>query len=212
MEEFKFRLKDCISDHMTKRIFAAIDISDKAKVKVAEYLKNLKSEFADLRVGWEKTEKLHLTLKFFGDVEIADLKTLNNAIVETAGQFSKFNLQTSTTGAFPSPAKAQVLWIGIEDKTKSLQNLAEIFEANCVKHGFAREARNFKAHLTVARLREPEKSRELVEKHLRGVIEPIRFEVSEIVIYESQLQKSCSIYSVVLRQKLKEILSTDKHG
>jgi 2'-5' RNA ligase len=54
-------------------------------------------------------------------------------------------------------------------------------------------------------LREPEKSKELIERHLETTIEPTRFEVSEIVIYESQLQKSGSIYSIVSKQKLREI-------
>ncbi len=190
---------------MTKRIFAAIDISDEAKAKAAEYIKNLKSEFSDLRVGWEKTEKLHLTLKFFGDVNDSDLKKLKDAAFETAGQIPKFNLQTSATGVFPSQKKARILWLGIEDEKGSLQKLSEIFEINCAANRFAKETRSFKAHVTIARLREPEKSKELIERHLETTIEPTRFEVSEIVIYESQLQKSGSIYSIVSKQKLREI-------
>ncbi len=189
---------------MTKRIFAAINISNETKTKASEYIKNLKSEFSDLRVGWEKTEKLHLTLKFFGDIDDSDLQKLNEAAFETARQIPKFNLQTSATGVFPSQRKARVLWLGIKDETGTLQKLSEVFETNCAKHEFAKETRSFRAHLTIARLREPEKSKKLIEKHLETEIKPTRFEVSEIVIYESHLQKSGSIYTIVSKQKLKE--------
>jgi 2'-5' RNA ligase len=194
---------------MTKRIFAAIDISNEAKDRVAEYIKILRSEFPDLRVGWEKTEKFHLTLKFLGDIDDSDLQRLNDATFETAGQISKFNLQTGDTGAFPSKKKARVLWLGIKDEKGILQKLAEVFETKCAKHGFAKDTRSFKAHLTIARLREPGKSKELIEKHLETKIEPAQFEVSEIVIYESHLQKTGSIYSVVSKHKLEENITAD---
>ena len=190
---------------MTKRIFAAIDISDEARTKVAEYVKNLKSEFSDLRVGWERTEKLHLTLKFFGDVDDQDLQKLTHAAIEAAVQMPKFNLRIAETGVFPSQRKARVLWLDVKDETESLYKLANVFESNCAKNGFTKETRSFKAHLTIGRLREPEKSRELVEKHLESKFEPIKFEVSEIVIYESLLQKSGSIYLIVSKHKLREI-------
>jgi 2'-5' RNA ligase len=194
---------------MTKRIFAAVDISNEAKDKISEYIKNLKSEFSDLRVGWEKTEKIHLTLKFLGNIDDSDLQKLNDAAMETAGQIPKFNLQTTATGAFPSRKKARVLWLGIKDKKGTLQKLSEGFEINCAKHGFAKDTRSFKAHLTIARLREPGKSKELIEKHLETKIEPAQFEVSEIVIYESHLQKTGSIYSVVSKHKLEENITAD---
>lgn len=196
---------------MTKRIFAAIDISNEARDKTAEYIKNLKSEFSDLRVGWEKAEKLHLTLKFFGDIDDSDFHRLSDAVFETAGQIPKFNLLTADTGVFPSQKKARVLWLGIKDEKGTLQKLAGIFQLNCAKQGFSKVTRSFKAHLTIARLREPQKSKELIERHLEKEIEPLEFEVSEIVIYESHLQKTGSVYSVVSKHKLEEKLTADKH-
>ena len=87
------------------------------------------------------------------------------------------------------------MWLGIVDELKSLQKMNEILEIECERKGFAREKRNFKAHLTIARLREPHKSKELIERHLRNDFESNVFAVSGIVIYESQLQKSGSIYT-----------------
>ena len=113
---------------MTKRIFAAVDISNEAKDKISEYIKNLKSEFSDLRVGWEKTEKLHLTLKFLGNIDDSDLKKLNDAAMETAGQIPKFNLQTTATGAFPSRKKRAFYGSASKIKRELYRNFPKVLK------------------------------------------------------------------------------------
>jgi 2'-5' RNA ligase len=182
-----------------KRIFTAIDISDEARRKVSAYVETLCGEFSNLRVGWEKAEKLHLTLKFLGDIDDRHLKNLIEAVEKTARQIKSFKLEIAETGVFPSPRNARILWLGLKNEQGSLQKLNEILEIECEKIGFEKEKRNFKAHLTIARLREPQKSKELAQRHLRNEFEAVEFDVSEIVIYESKLLPQGSVYSVVAR-------------
>ena len=185
---------------MKKRIFIAIDISEQARRKVSGYLETLRNEFSNLRVGWEKAEKLHLTLKFLGDCDERQLDNLENAVTNSAKNFfeseiiAKFKIQISDTGVFPSKRNARVLWLGLKDEMGSLAKINRILETECEKAGFAKENRSFKPHLTIARLREPHKSMDLVEKHSENKFEPVGFEVSEIVIYESKLQPTGSNY------------------
>ncbi len=173
-------------------------------MKVAHYIESLRDEFPYLRVGWERAEKLHLTLKFLGDIDEERLKNLIEAVEKTTKQFSNFKLQISETGAFPSPKNGRVLWLGVRDEQEDTRRLNEILETECERKDFEKEKRNFKPHLTIARLRQPSQSKELVEKHLRNDFASIEFTVSEIVIYESRLQKSGSIYSIVSKHKFKE--------
>jgi 2'-5' RNA ligase len=186
-----------------KRIFTAIDISDEARATVADYIENLRGAFPQIRVGWEKAEKLHLTLKFLGDIDEIRLENLIEAVGNTASQISSFRLQISDTGVFPSVRKARILWLGLKDETGELQNLNKSLEADCEQIGFAKEKRNFKPHLTIARLREPHKSKELVERHLENEFKSVEFQVSEITIYESRLQKTGSIYKAIKNVKFK---------
>ncbi len=199
-------------EFMKKRIFAAIDISDEARIKVADYIEDLRDEFSSLRVGWEKAEKLHLTVKFLGDVDSNELQSLTEAVEKTARQFSNFSLQISQTGVFPSKRNARILWLGVDDQQESLQKISDVLETECRQKGFVKESRKFKAHLTVGHLREPNKSKELVDRHLNKTFAAVKFEVSEIVIYESRLQKSGSIYSVVSKHRFKENLTADERG
>ena len=78
----------------------------------------------------------------------------------------------------------------------------ETLETECERKGLEKENRNFKPHLTIARLREPMKSKELVGQHLRNDFASIEVTVSKIVIYQSRLEKSGSVYSVVSKHEL----------
>ncbi len=136
-----------------------------------------------------------------------ELKNLNAAVAKTAQQTSSFKLQIAGTGIFPAIKNARILWLDVKVKEESLLNLNKLLENECEKYGCAREKRIFKPHLTIARLREPKKLKILVEKHLSSKFEAVEFEVGEIVIYESKLQSSGSIYSIISKHRLSKVSS-----
>ncbi len=182
-----------------KRIFAAIDISDEARRRVFRFVELLRGQFPDVRVGWVKPEKIHLTLKFLGEIDESQLEKFSEAIEKTSQNISKFKIQIGKTGVFPSAQNARILWLGLKDETGNLRKLNEILESECERKGVKKEIRSFKAHLTIGRLKE--KSSALVEKHLSEEFEPIEFESSEIVIYQSELLPQGSIYKIISKYK-----------
>ncbi len=157
----------------------------------------MKREFSGVRVGWEKPEKIHLTLKFLGDVDEAQLSQIKEAAIKAAAGLRPFLVTIENTGCFPSPGKARVLWLGLIDQTGNLRKLKEMLEERTAALGFEKETRPFAPHLTIARLREPQRSRELAEAWLQKQFEPVSFEVSALVIYESKLLPAGSVYSVL---------------
>ena len=186
-----------------KRIFVAVDISEEARRKAAAYIETLRGEVRQTRVGWDKPEKLHLTLKFLGDCEEKQLCELENIVGETASEISNFKLQIQETGVFPNARNPRVLWVDVRDEAGNLAKINDFLETECEKIGFERERRKYVPHLTIGRVREPNRARELAGKHLANKFEPVEFTVSEIVIYESQLKPTGSVYSVVSKYNLK---------
>jgi 2'-5' RNA ligase len=186
-----------------KRIFVAVEISEAARRRVADYIENLRKEFPKIRVGWEKPEKLHLTLKFLGDCGEKQLSELEKIVEEISAEISNFKIQISETGVFPNARNPRVLWIDVKDEAGNLARINERLETECEKIGFEKERRNYVPHLTIGRVREPNRARELAQKHLENKFEPVEFTVSKIVIYESRLQPTGSVYSVVSSYKLK---------
>lgn len=188
---------------MKKRIFVAVEISEHARAKVARYISDLKSEFSDVKVGWDKPEKLHLTLKFLGDTDEVQLEKLKEICAVISSEITNFKLQITKTGVFPSPRNARILWLGVEGDVEELQNIHSNLETECEKLGFKKEKRDYKPHLTIGRIREPQKAKDLALTHLENEFEPVELEVSELVIIESKLQPSGSIYSKVQSSRFK---------
>ncbi|HVE57568.1 MAG TPA: RNA 2',3'-cyclic phosphodiesterase [Pyrinomonadaceae bacterium] len=185
-----------------KRIFVAVDISSEARRNVAAYIETLRKEFREVRTGWDKPEKLHLTLKFLGDTSEIQLTELQKIVAKISGGISNFKLQIAETGVFPNARNARVLWIDVKDEAGKLAKINALLEAECKKIGFAKEKRKFVPHLTIGRVREPHRAGELAKKHLKNEFEPVEFEISEIVIYESKLLPAGSVYSVVSKHEL----------
>lgn len=178
-----------------KRIFVAVDISEIARQRAAEYIDDLRGEFGGLRVGWERPEKLHITLKFLDDVEDEKVAEVVESLKITAGSSRRFGVELSGTGVFPSPSNPRILWLGLQDQNDKLSTMANAVESGWALLEYQEEKRKFSPHLTIARLREPQKAQQLTARHLANKFEPVGFEVREIVVYESKLQPTGSIYS-----------------
>ncbi|HEX6126498.1 MAG TPA: RNA 2',3'-cyclic phosphodiesterase [Pyrinomonadaceae bacterium] len=187
----------------SKRVFIALDISSEARDVCSSHIATLRQGFRDVRVAWERPEKLHITLKFLGNTDPRTLGELGSSLRAIAGRHDAFRLRMSHSGAFPSKHRPRVLWIGVEDISAATSALHGEIEDRCRQLGFEEEGRRFRPHVTIGRVRDAEKARELCEQHLRTRIEPVEFDVSEIVIYESRLQSTGSVYSPISKVSLK---------
>ena len=181
------------------RAFIAVDISEEARRLVAERIALLRAQFSDLRVGWDKPEKLHLTLKFLGEIPPEKLTQIIAAVENAAKEIESFSLALEGAGAFPPRGAARVLWLGVKDESQNLSEFQKRLEAETERIGFERERRAFKPHLTIARLKEPGKSRNLTDLHLQTKFPAVNFSVSEIVVYKSDLRPTGSIYTPLAR-------------
>lgn len=156
----------------------------------------------DVRASWTRKDNLHLTLKFLGDVPVTKVAALSEATQRAASTVEKFELVINGCGAFPPHGQPRVLWIGIENPCGKLAQLHEALENECANAGFAREARAFHPHLTLARLRQPHGSRQLAQLHKeRGFISET-ISVSELLVIRSELSSQGSRYTVLGRHEL----------
>jgi 2'-5' RNA ligase len=130
------------------------------------------------------------------------LEKLQDRISEATVRQRSFALRLSKAGVFPSNTRPRILWIGTDDSSGAVEPLYEQIETECHGLGFEREGRQFHPHITIGRVREARGAAGLANAHLETKIEPVQFEVADVVIYESKLQPTGSIYSVVSRAAL----------
>ena len=187
-----------------RRIFLALDLSDAARAACNAHIEKLRNRFPNVRIGWETPEKLHITVKFLGNTGSGGLAKLQAGVAELAAKHESFSLRLLRTGVFPRASRPRVLWIGTEDRTGTVQPLYAELEDVCGRLGYPKDARAFRPHVTIGRVRDPYESAELSAAHLETKIEPVQFEVAELVIYESKLQPTGSVYSRVASFRLSQ--------
>lgn len=186
-----------------RRIFLAVDISKQVRTVCDQHIDYLRASFPGVRVGWETSEKMHITLKFLGNTSSKILRTLEARVAEIAESHNSFRLKLSRTGLFPRETRPRVLWIGLDDRVQALAPLSSELDTLFEQFDYPRETRTFRPHITIGRVRDPDKASELAGVHLKTKIEPVEFGVNEIVMYESKLESTGSVYSVISTANLR---------
>jgi 2'-5' RNA ligase len=111
---------------------------------------------ADPDVRWASPEQWHLTLAFLAEVPERSLDDLIERLDRAAARRHRFGLRLGGSGAFPSPARSKVLWVGVgATPPEELDRLASGTRAAAAKAGVEVGGGRFRPHLTVARLRQP---------------------------------------------------------
>jgi 2'-5' RNA ligase len=110
---------------------------------------------ADLR--WTSRELWHVTLAFLGEVSDESLPSLLPRLERAAGRHQALGLSLAGAGAFPGPARANVLWCGLAGDRKGLGDLAMSVGAGARRAGAPPpdEGRRYRPHVTIARCRVP---------------------------------------------------------
>jgi 2'-5' RNA ligase len=156
-------------------------------------------------VGWTRPEHLHLTLRFLGETpadRIPELHERAGGIArELANMGANLELTLAGLGAFPSLREPRVLWLGVVGADLArLAGLAEALDAAAVQLGFPAEARPFRPHLTLGRVRSQRGGADLA-RALRTEAErespPVEWVAREFRLMESRPGPGGSEYHVL---------------
>mgnify|MGYP001033121551 CR=1 FL=1 len=183
------------------RSFLAIELPKTIQKKIEEIQEDLKSSRADVK--WMNPENIHLTLKFFGNIEESKIDPIVKSIEGTTRKVSRFSLKVRGMGAFPHLKNPRVIWIGLVDGKEVLADFQKQLEKTLEEIGFQPEERSFHPHLTMGRARSPKGRNELI-----GRIEKYReeelgdFQVERVVLFKSDLRPSGPIYTLLREVKL----------
>ena len=144
---------------------------------------------------WVRSEALHLTLRFLGEVAPAlDLRA-RDVWRRAAGTVGPFRLRLSGVGSFPAGRRPRVLWVAAHDRGDRLTAVAAALETAARELGFPPAERPFRPHVTVARAARG--ARPVAPDDDPWV--PQSVEVGEVVLFRSQLEASGARYTALER-------------
>lgn len=179
------------------RVFIAVELPPEIRARLRAHAGRLREMVPEAKASWSRPENIHLTLKFIGDTSIDRLTGLCEAAARTVAPLQPFTIAVAETGVFPSRSVPKVLWIGLKDSEGRLSELHSRLEEECAQAGFAKEARPFHPHLTLARLRQPQHARALASTHMQMPFELAEFYVSEVLVIRSELSSAGSRYTTI---------------
>ena len=176
------------------RSFLAIELPGPIFTKIGEVQGDLRSSRADVR--WTNPETIHLTLKFFGNIEESRIDPIFKSIEEPIRNTPPFSLKVQGVGAFPHLKNPRVIWIGLVDEREALTLLQKQIETYLEKIGFQPEDRPFRPHLTLGRMKSTRGKEELAGRMERYREEEFGdFQVERVVLFKSELKPSGPIYA-----------------
>lgn len=188
---------------MKKRLFFALNATDPLSTTFLPTYKKLRvnADQKDMTVKWVPLDNYHVTVTFLGEVDEEHIPALQACLQKACEETPPFALKVEDMGAFSSEHEARVLWLGIQNKRclgEFKQRLEQVLEEkNLLPHV---ESREFKPHLTFARLRNPCSVKDFMSPFRRKSFGKIQ--VSEIILYESKMAGAFPVYAPIVRCKL----------
>lgn len=190
------------------RAFIAIELNAEIQKRLDEITAGLKRQLPQVPVRWVPANNIHLTIKFLGDVSLANLEILTDILKTEAAAHQSFEISVGGIGAFPNNHRPRVIWVGVEAPS-NLAMIQSAVEAVTARVGYPREERPFSAHLTVGRVSRNAASEEahlitkVLETNRVGFLGAAR--VQEICLFRSDLRPSGAVYTRIFSAPLGQI-------
>ncbi len=177
------------------RAFIAVDLDEATRTAAADLLARLR-EGSGRGVRWVRPEALHVTLFFLGSIAPEQVGPIARSVASEVGALAPFRLELGEAQLFPSPRRPRVVAVEVAPEDR-LAELAGAVQRGVVAEGFEPEDRPFRAHLTLGRIKTGR------APATRGLTASgASCEVSEVVLFESELRREGAEYTPLQRMPL----------
>ena len=191
------------------RAFLAVELSQELREELTVVQQELKQRIEPemkrhTRISWVQPGKIHLTIKFLGDMDEQVIDPLLVTVEQAIGRQTAVNVPLERLGVFPHPQNPRVLWIGPSEnweKGAEARRVAEIhsaIEQACEGLSFLRETKPFSPHLTLARIKVGERQVGVTLAKIGVLDRPLALgalAVESVVLMKSELKPTGSVYT-----------------
>jgi RNA 2',3'-cyclic 3'-phosphodiesterase len=110
-----------------KRLFIAVDIDEATRAQVGRISSGLRAAIeTQTKASWVRPERMHLTLRFLGDVEDTLEQRVRRTLVDPI-PVAPFDVTFDGLGFFPERGSPRVLWLGVAAGLEPLRCLHAVF-------------------------------------------------------------------------------------
>lgn len=188
------------------RVFIAIELPQVTQDALADLEARLGPHVPRGSVRWVKPDKIHLTLKFLGQVPAAQVDAITSALKHAVSGSHVFPFEVMNAGCFPDLHRPRVIWVGVDEPAGALHALQRSIELAIAPLGYPVEPRDFQPHLTLGRA-----ARDLKPSDLHKLGEAVHaakvgllghVHADAVVLFQSDLAPSGPTYTALARVPL----------
>ena len=139
------------------RTFSALFLPDDIRQEVAELVESFRREGGEVK--WVAPELLHLTVRFFGDLDEEAMERVQVVTGQVAEMVAPIRTRIAGAGTFPPRGRPRVYWLGLERGQEALVQLGETLNRAYQGAGLGEADRPLAPHLTIGRARPPRRGR-----------------------------------------------------
>jgi 2'-5' RNA ligase len=153
------------------------------------------------RITWVPAERMHVTIRFIGQVDDPGVERVTAALAPAVPQ-SPFEITLGGTGVFPDRGAPRVLWVGVRAGVEELRRVERTVNERLADLGIRPEDEGFSPHLTLARVRDAAglRARTWLSSLESAPVGTTR--VDAITLYESRLSPKGPTYVPLQRSPL----------
>lgn len=169
------------------RLFAAVAVPE----EVARGLAHRQTGVPDAR--WRPAEALHVTLRFFGEINEPVAAELDDALA--AIRAPAFDLELQGAGVFGDSERLRAVWAGVADNP-ALRRLAAKCETAAKRAGLKPETRTYRPHVTLAYLKHADPPKVAAWVQANNLLKSPAWRAESFGLYSSQLGPDGSHYQL----------------
>lgn len=149
-------------------------------------------------VKWVKAEGLHVTLKFFGEIEEKKAQEIEEVLQGINRQYAAMPVRLKEISAFPNLMRPRVIVVAFQEGVDNVKAIFHDIESRLITTGFEKEKRDFTPHVTLGRVKSslPLLKRDIIP------LEEKSFLLYNLVFYKSTLTKEGALYTPINEIKL----------
>ncbi|MHC8508171.1 MAG: RNA 2',3'-cyclic phosphodiesterase [Rhodospirillales bacterium] len=181
---------------MSWRLFAALPVPPEMQDRLSAVRAGVPF------VRWIDGERMHITLRFIGDVERRTAEDIDAALSDIAAP--AFRVTVRGLGQFEKGGRAHTLYARIEPDP-ALTHLHGKVESAVVRAGAPAGRRKFKPHITLARRRAADDARMAAALQAAGDFAPGAFDAEAFVLYRSHLGAEKPVYEPLAEYPLNAV-------
>lgn len=182
---------------LKSRLFISLNLPDEAIEKIIILRNTIRD---DKNIKWETKDKLHLTIKFIGDVSNELIEEISNELL-FINQYPELECSFYKFGFFYRDEKPTILWAGLKT-SDVLDKLIKDLNGQLSKFSIPVEQRRFYPHITLLRIKK-DPGINFVNTFKNFTFEPVLFKANSVTLYKSILHSEGSIYYEIKNYKLK---------